>query len=173
VFSKYVSLMLLWLLILSIVVAQPVFSKPTIPTPRLDRDFAIIASGLAFRINDTSIVKVASLSITGKFDAVGKGARMAKLSDLSGYITIDGESHDIIAGSGMYNLWTGKIIITAKIDSQPGEKGRTLILYGQVSSGYAEPGGPVVFKDPQSKLAAAYFLDLNGDLQLAVELPPR
>jgi hypothetical protein len=165
--------MLLWLLILSIVVAQPVFSKPTIPTPRLDRDFAIIASGLAFRINDTSIVKVASLSITGKFDAVGKGARMVKLSDLYGFIKIDGESHDIIGGRGVFNLWTGKIIITAKIDAQLGEKERTLILYGHVSSGYGELGGPIMFRRPQSKLAATYFLDLNGFLQLTVEPTPR
>jgi hypothetical protein len=166
VLTKRVSFVLLCLLVLGIFIVQPVLSKPP---PKINGHFTLTASGSAFKINETSIVKLASLSIIGEFEGVGKNTKTVKLNDLSGSITIDGASHDIISGKGVYNVRTGKIIITAKVDVQPGEKGHSLILYGHISSGYSELGGPVVFRKPQSKLGASYFLVLNGYLQLTVE----
>jgi hypothetical protein len=160
---KSVSFVFLWLLVLGILVAQPALSAAP---PGIKGDFSLTASGLAFKINDTSSVGAASVSITGRFDGVGKETKMVKLNDLSGSITVAGVTHNIIGGKGVYNPSTGRIIITAKVGVQPGEKGRNLVLYGHVSSGYSQLGGPVTFKKPQSKLSAAYFLALNGNLQL-------
>jgi hypothetical protein len=166
----YLSYVALWLIVVSIFVAQGVTQAK--PPNATTGDFTLTStSGSAFKINDTSQVESASIILQGTYSTVGKDANMIKLTVTSGSVTINGVTYDLQRGEGVYNPGTGKIVITALVDVQPGQQGRNLILYGAVSSGYyyySQLGGDVTFRRPQSKLSGAYFLAIDGTLTLTV-----
>jgi hypothetical protein len=165
---SYVPYIFVWLLIVSIFAVQGVTLAKGPPTANGLFTFTS-TTGSAFKINDTSVVESASVSLGGTYQEVGKGTQMVKLNITSGSVTVAGVSQTLKSGNGVYNPGTGKIIVTALVDVQPGEHGRSLVLYGNVSSGYyySQLGGDVTFRKPQSKLSGAYFLAVDGTLSFS------
>jgi hypothetical protein len=167
----YVPYVFAWLLIVSIFAVQGVTLAKG--PPAVNGNFTFTSTtGLAYKINDTSVfytLDPGSVTIEGTYREVGKNTQMVKLDVTSGWVTINGVTHDLDRGKGVYNPTTGKIVITALVDVQPGEHGRNLILHGTISSDYyySQLGGGVTFGKPQSKLSGAYFLAIEGTVAFA------
>jgi hypothetical protein len=91
---------------------------------------------------------------------------LTSYENLTGTITINGTTYTIISGWGIYNLRSLLVELHAVV--QNGNMQDLLILHGHTDSAQTGPGSvPVHFLCPQSKLAAMWFLQLDGTLKLA------
>jgi hypothetical protein len=163
----YVPYAFLWILIISVFAAQGVAASiaPTAANGTFTITTTASGENIAFQINDTSATEPASVILSGTYHAPTPNGNI-KLHITSGSVTIGTNLYTIKNGNGVYDPTSGHIIIIARVNAQLGAKGRSLVLFGYVSTP-SSLGGPVTFVKPLSKLSGAYFLAINANLALS------
>ena len=131
---------------LSLPVSIPVTDNPEMRPPSGEESTASVS------INATVVQKNSSAVI------------VYRLSGSS--LTIGGTNYQIVNGTGIFNQRSLVLVLHATVQS--GDWTGMLILHGHADQALSDPGTVSVnFDTPQSKLAAKFFLELEGTLTLS------
>jgi len=108
----------------------------------------------------------ASVSISATVIQKNSSAVIAYRVETGSSLTIDETTYDIVNGTGIFNQHSLVVVLHATVQS--GDWTGTLILHGHAKQALSAPGTVSVdFDTPQSKLAAKFFLELEGTLTLS------
>src|SRR3990172_3723064 len=110
-------------------------------------------------------MSAASVSISAT--VIQKNSSAVIVYRLSGSsLTIGGTNYQIVNGTGIFNQRSLVLVLHATVQS--GDWTGMLILHGHADQALSDPGTVSVnFDMPQSKLAAKFFLELEGTLTLS------
>ena len=107
-----------------------------------------------------------SVSISATVIQKNSSAVIAYRVETGSSLTIDETTYDIVNGTGIFNQHSLVVVLHATVQS--GDWTGTLILHGHAKQALSAPGTVSVdFDTPQSKLAAKFFLELEGTLTLS------
>jgi len=111
-------------------------------------------------------MSVASVSISATVIQKNSSAVIAYRVEAGGSLTIGETTYDIVNGTGIFNQHSLVVVLHATVQS--GDWTGMLILHGHATQALSDPGTVSVdFDTPQSKLAAKFFLELEGTLTLS------
>lgn len=111
-------------------------------------------------------MSAASVSISATVVQKNSSAVIAYRVETGSSLTIDETTYDIVNGTGIFNQHSLVVVLHATVQS--GDWTGTLVLHGHAKQALSDPGTVSVdFDTPQSKLAAKFFLELDGTLTLS------
>jgi len=112
------------------------------------------------------VMLAANVSISATVVQKNSSAVIAYRVETGGSLTIGETTYDIVNGTGIFNQHSLVVVLHATVQS--GDWTGMLILYGHAKQALSGPGTVSVdFDTPQSKLAAKFFLGLEGTLTLS------
>jgi len=114
----------------------------------------------------SGVMSAANVSISATVVQKNSSAVIAYRVEAGGSLTIGETTYDIVNGTGIFNQHSLVVVLHATVQS--GDWTGMLILHGHATQALSDPGTVSVdFDTPQSKLAAKFFLELEGTLTLS------